>query len=193
MKSGALRKVSNRRRRANRLRAAVRLAVFKRDGYCVLSPFGPLNTAGQDWGPCLGELTYHHLLKAGQGGEYTLANGRTLCEMHNSMIEDWPEAARRAGLVIKWWEGAAVSEKAAYVRKATQSRRHTCHWPGCDRQVPPAMWGCKPHWYALPAELRRRVWRAYRPGQEVDMRPSDAYLVVAREVQDWIRDQANTA
>ena len=32
-----------------------------------------------------------------------------------------------------------VSSKADYVRSAKQTRRHTCHWPGCRRQVPPAM------------------------------------------------------
>lgn len=80
--------------------------------------------------------------------------------------------------------------KADYVRAEGQTRNHTCHWPGCTRQVPPAMWGCKPHWFALPKPLRDRIWRAYRPGQEKDMRPSAEYLAVAREVQAWIAANA---
>lgn len=76
--------------------------------------------------------------------------------------------------------------KADYVRSQKQTRPHHCHWPGCGANVPPAMWGCRKHWYMLPAALRARVWAAYRPGQEVDMRPSREYLEVAREVQDWI-------
>lgn len=88
------------------------------------------------------------------------------------------------------WRSAPIGEKVAHVRRAGQSRNHTCHWPGCDRQVPPAMWGCKPHWFALPADLRSRVWAAYRPGQEEDGRPSAAYLQVAREVQAWVREHA---
>jgi hypothetical protein len=76
--------------------------------------------------------------------------------------------------------------KADYVRSQGQTRSHECHWPGCSKQVPPAMWGCKTHWFSLPAELRAKVWRAYRAGQEVDMSPSTDYITVAREVQDWI-------
>lgn len=64
---------------------------------------------------------------------------------------------------------------------------HTCHWPGCPREVPPAMWGCKAHWFRLPIALRRKVWATYRPGQEIDKTPSAAYLAVAIEVQAWIR------
>lgn len=49
------------------------------------------------------------------------------------------------------------------------------------------MWGCKTHWFRLPAPLRRKIWSTYRPGQERDMRPSAAYLQAADEVQSWIR------
>lgn len=80
--------------------------------------------------------------------------------------------------------------KAEYVRHAPHVKGHTCHWPGCGKEVPPAMWGCKQHWFRLPAALRAKVWRTYRPGQEVDKRPSDAYLAVAREVQNWIEENA---
>jgi hypothetical protein len=50
-----------------------------------------------------------------------------------------------------------------------------CHWPGCERQVPPAMWGCKPHWFKLPKQLRDRIWATYEIGQEVSMTPSHAW------------------
>lgn len=83
-----------------------------------------------------------------------------------------------------------IGQKADHVRHAPQTRKHTCHWPGCEKQVPPAMWGCRTHWYKLPARLRSKIWNAYRPGQEQDGRPSRAYAEVAREVQDWIRDYA---
>ena len=64
--------------------------------------------------------------------------------------------------------------------------KHTCHWPGCEREVPPAMWGCKPHWFKLPKALRDAIWREYVPGQEITKTPSDRYLVVARLVRGWI-------
>lgn len=83
-----------------------------------------------------------------------------------------------------------IADKADYVRRQPQSRHHTCHWPGCDKQVPPAMWGCKTHWFRLPQTLRTRVWKAYRPGQETDGRPSREYLAVARDVQAWIEENA---
>jgi hypothetical protein len=64
--------------------------------------------------------------------------------------------------------------------------RHTCHWPGCEEKVPPKLWGCKDHWYRLPVALRRRIEQTYRPGQETDKRPSQAYINAARAVQEWI-------
>lgn len=79
-------------------------------------------------------------------------------------------------------------EKVAYVKGQGQTRDHHCHWPGCDKQVPPAMWGCYRHWMMLPKALRDKVWAAYRPGQEVTMTPSREYLAVAWEVQQWIRE-----
>jgi hypothetical protein len=79
-----------------------------------------------------------------------------------------------------------VAAKVAYVKRQSQTRDHTCHWPGCSKQVPPAMWGCKPHWFRLPVALRNKIWATYRPGQEVTMTPSARYIEVAKEVQAWI-------
>jgi hypothetical protein len=66
---------------------------------------------------------------------------------------------------------------------------HTCHWPGCDKPVPPAMWGCRRHRFRLPKHLRDRIWATYRPGQEITKTPSAAYIQAAKHVQDWIRNQ----
>jgi 5-methylcytosine-specific restriction endonuclease McrA len=103
-RKGRLSPTSKKRVRELRNRPAVRRRVFERDGGCVLSPYGPLNPDGQHWGPCLGELTPHHLRKASQGGAFTEENLRTLCATHNDMVEDFPAAAARIGLVIKSWE-----------------------------------------------------------------------------------------
>ena len=83
--------------------------------------------------------------------------------------------------------------KADYVRSQPQTRGHECHWPGCGQEVPPAMWGCKKHWFALPATLRARVWAAYRPGQENDLKVSEAYFQVANEIQAWIKARGGAA
>lgn len=87
-------------------------------------------------------------------------------------------------------EKPGVGTKRAYVKSQGQTRKHHCHWSGCARQVPPAMWGCAPHWFKLPIALRNRVWAAYKPGQEVTMTPSEEYLSVARDVECWILENA---
>ena len=82
-----------------------------------------------------------------------------------------------------------VSDKDAYVRRQTGDGRHRCHWPGCSRVVPPAMWGCRAHWFKLPKPIRDAIWRAYEPGQEITKAPSAAYREAARTAQDWIAAQ----
>jgi len=83
-------------------------------------------------------------------------------------------------------------DKVAYVREQAQgpAGNHHCHWPGCETLVPPAQWGCRTHWYQLPEPLRKRIWRAYKPGQEISKTPSREYVQVAREVQVWIQQHA---
>jgi hypothetical protein len=71
-----------------------------------------------------------------------------------------------------------------------QMPKHTCHWPGCPNAVPPAMWGCRGHWFMLPRRLRALIQKHYRPGQEISKTPSIEYIDAARKVQDWIKEQA---
>lgn len=66
---------------------------------------------------------------------------------------------------------------------------HRCHWPTCNRYVPPMMWGCKTHWFALPKYLRDKIWAEYRLGQEIRKDPSEEYMEVYNEVQEWIETQ----
>lgn len=113
----------------------------------------------------------------------------------------WDERERTRRRFEDAWRTAArpgqqeehIRSKAAYVRRQGQSRNHTCHWPGCQRQVPPAMWGCKPHWFKLPKHLRDRIWDTYEIGQERSMTPSDDYLDAALAVQVWIDEHAPPA
>lgn len=42
--------------------------------------------------------------------------------------------------------------------------KHACPAPGCARRVPFDLFSCSSHWYLLPSELRRRIWRAWRTG-----------------------------
>lgn len=85
-----------------------------------------------------------------------------------------------------------LKEKADHVRAQRVSPQrasdHKCHWVGCDKDVPPALWGCAKHWYALPRALRAKIWATYRPGQEDDKSPSADYIKVAKSVRLWILD-----
>lgn len=86
------------------------------------------------------------------------------------------------------------TEAQRYVRAQaakSDASGHTCHWPGCERKVPPAMWGCRQHWFSLPARLRSKIWRTFQPGQEITKTPSPAYLEAAREVQEWIAENGH--
>ena len=44
----------------------------------------------------------------------------------------------------------------------------------------------------LPKFLQDLIWRHYRPGQEVDKRPSRKYIQAANAVQLWIEAQNAT-
>lgn len=71
---------------------------------------------------------------------------------------------------------------------ATKTGTHTCHWTGCDKAVPPAMWGCKTHWFSLPQHIRSQIWLTYKPGQEISKTPSREYLEAAKAAEEWIRE-----
>lgn len=80
--------------------------------------------------------------------------------------------------------------KVAHVKAARQvgGRRHMCHWPGCSKAVPPAKWGCYPHWMKLPKRIRDRIWNAYKIGQEETFMVSKEYIAAAHEAQEWIKE-----
>lgn len=50
------------------------------------------------------------------------------------------------------------------------------------------MFMCKVHWRMVPRALRDAIWATYRPGQERDKTPSDAYLDTARAAQVAVAD-----
>jgi hypothetical protein len=66
--------------------------------------------------------------------------------------------------------------------------KHTCHWPGCHKEILPKLAMCPTHWFRLPKKLRDLIWATYRPGQEVDKKPSEAYTAAALTVRAWIKE-----
>lgn len=70
---------------------------------------------------------------------------------------------------------------------------HTCHAIGCKYVVPPRMLFCNYHWLRTPLDLKKEIWRTYRPGQETDKRPSREYLDVQQDCVLAVRAQEITA
>ena len=64
---------------------------------------------------------------------------------------------------------------------------HTCHADGCNAAVPPRMFMCKAHWFALPKAMRDWIWDVYVPGQEVRKDPSREYLDAARACINYLK------
>ena len=58
---------------------------------------------------------------------------------------------------------------------------HICHATGCGKPVPPKLLFCLKHWRLTPKKIQLLVWRHYRPGQEIDKRPTLAYLDVMKQ------------
>ncbi len=60
---------------------------------------------------------------------------------------------------------------------------HTCPAPGCKVEIPRRLLACKTHWLYLPERLRKRIWNAYKPGQERadGPTPSPEYREALRE------------
>lgn len=68
---------------------------------------------------------------------------------------------------------------------------HHCHATNCERRTSPAIFMCRPHWFALPTPLRRQLVAAYRSGQEIDKRPSVEYCCIAIACVAWVASQEN--
>lgn len=83
----------------------VRAAVLRRDQWRCLWD----QTA--EAGPCSGPLTFHHVRKDGQGGEFTEANGATLCNGHNCGIEADPKLQALALSQGLWQKGGDTIER----------------------------------------------------------------------------------
>jgi hypothetical protein len=56
-----------------------------------------------------------------------------------------------------------------------------CPINGCDRRRLPQQVMCKKHWWAVPPELRKRIWRLYQTD-----RGSAEHLAAIREAIDLV-------
>ena len=80
--------------------------------------------------------------------------------------------------------------KADYVRAQPREpgETHTCHAQGCNRAVKPAMFMCFKHWQMVPPAMQAAIWRTFRPGQEKDKQPSEAYVRAAERAIRAVRE-----
>jgi hypothetical protein len=60
---------------------------------------------------------------------------------------------------------------------------HECPAPTCTRRVASTQLACRSHWYALPKELRDRVWDAHTGRSDED------HSAVIMEAVDWLREK----
>lgn len=66
---------------------------------------------------------------------------------------------------------------------------HRCHAKNCLTPIPPKLLMCLPHWRMVPREIQAAIWRHYRPGQEIDKRPSIEYLKVMKDAIDAVAEK----
>lgn len=76
-------------------------------------------------------------------------------------------------------DGQRTSRPRSSQRVSASSSGHQCHARECSAPCPPSRLMCGRHWRMVPKPVARKVWETYRPGQEVDKRPSRAYLDAA--------------
>lgn len=77
------------------------------------------------------------------------------------------------------------SRRHSAPRSNRGQHNHKCHWPGCQQRLQKG-WACPAHWQRLPVALKERIRKTYRPGQERDKQPSQAYIEAAQEVHFWL-------
>ncbi len=66
-------------------------------------------------------------------------------------------------------------------------RDHKCPWPRCPIVVSARLWGCRAHWFALPAPIRKRIFAARHPWSiESEDTPSYEYRAALTAAAHWI-------
>jgi hypothetical protein len=63
---------------------------------------------------------------------------------------------------------------------------HKCPAPTCSATVATSQLACRGHWYALPAELRSRIWAAYKGQSDED------HSALVAEASDYLHERYPT-
>jgi len=83
----------------------------------------------------------------------------------------------------------AVRDEEQLKRELAELPPHRCHAADCNVTVPPKLLFCLRHWKMLDISKQRLVWFTYRKGQEVDKRPSKAYLAASSLAISYVANQ----
>lgn len=128
-----------------------------------------------------------------------LSDDNLKCGMCAPGVVPGTSAAQRALQRYRWCAKCscarafypAAMEQVNAGKKPKDDGNRPCRWPGCGKRVAPRLWGCRAHWYALPANLRNAILAAYQPGQEDDLTLVGADWVEAdRQAREWAGAQA---
>lgn len=77
------------------------------------------------------------------------------------------------------------SRKFQAMQSARSTDQHRCNYPGCTKRVGWDVWGCPVHWRLLPKDIRGRIYRTYRPGQDADGDLSHSYIDAQDLAERW--------
>lgn len=58
--------------------------------------------------------------------------------------------------------------------------------------MPPKLLFCLKHWRMTPKKIQLLIWRHYRPGQEIDKRPTREYLEVQQMAVRAVEEAENS-
>lgn len=70
----------------------------------------------------------------------------------------------------------------------TSKGSHFCNWPACTEVVPNHLWGCKFHWFLLPAKFRVALYRTWQVAKDNKDGPvaDKKYMEAFRKAKVWI-------
>jgi hypothetical protein len=95
----------------------------------------------------------------------------------------------RVGKIIVVCTRGAARARKPESQKAGKPDPPRCRHPGCDRAASQAGWGCKPHWFKLPLDLRNRLYRAAALVDGWDDQRYQAWAAVADEADRHVAEQ----
>lgn len=74
-------------------------------------------------------------------------------------------------------------------RGPDRAEAHTCHARGCQRACHAKYLMCYRHWRMVPPKIQEKVWKHYRPFQELDKNFSKKWLKWANRAIEAVAEK----